>query len=116
VVTAGEARGLPPLSDGRTGRAEVVREGDALDIRAEGPGILVVTEAWDLGWSAEVDGAHTPIVRVNQAEMGVAVGPGTHRVVFSYRSPGLIVGLLFAAAAALGLALALTRNEREARG
>jgi len=116
VVTAAEARGFPPMGEGRPGRAEVVREGDSLDIRAEGPGILVVTEGWDLGWSGEVDGARASIVRVNEAEMGLALGPGTHRVVLSYRSPGLLVGLLFAAAAALGLGLAVARGSPEARG
>jgi len=115
IVTAADARDLALPAIGRPGRAEVVREGDSLDVRAEGPGLVVVSEGWDLGWSAEVDGMRARIVRVNQAEMAVPVGEGTHRVVFQYRSPGLLAGALLAASAALALGRSVARGGRGAR-
>jgi hypothetical protein len=102
------ARLAPP--PGRAGRADVLRaEPGRLDIRAEGPGLLVVSEAWDLGWRAAVDEAATPILRVNHAEMAVPLGAGIRRVVLSYEPPGLRVGALLAAAGALALVVTLAR-------
>jgi hypothetical protein len=116
-VTAADARALALDPAARPGRAEVVR-GDAgrLDVRAEGPGLLVVTEGWDLGWSASVDDARAPLVRANHAEMAVPIGPGIHRVVLSYRAPGLVVGALLAAVAAVALARAAAPSAKRRRG
>jgi uncharacterized membrane protein YfhO len=75
----------------------------------------VVSEAWDAGWSASVDDAPAPIVRVNHAEMAIALAPGIHRVLLSYRTPGLAAGAALAALAAAGLGLAaggVTRRKR----
>jgi hypothetical protein len=116
LVTASDARALT-TAGGRAGRAEVVRAaGDRLDIRAEGPGLVVVTEGWDLGWSASVDEARAPVVRVNHAEMAVPIGRGIHRVVLSYRAPGLRAGTVLALLAALALGLAVARGARGPRG
>ena len=71
-------RARPELDAGRArGRAEVLVPADPrrLDIRAEGPGLLVVSEGWDPGWSAAVDDAPAPIVRVNHARDGGRAGP-----------------------------------------
>jgi hypothetical protein len=117
-VTATDARGLTLDAGARAGRAEVLGREDArrLDIRAEGPGLLVVTEAWDGGWSAAVDDARAPIVRVNHAEMAVVLGPGIHRVVLSYRTPGLVVGAILGALAATFLGVAVARGAGGGRG
>jgi hypothetical protein len=116
LVTAADARPLNLPAGGRAARAEVIRASvDRLDIRGEGPGLLVVSEAWDLGWSAQVDDARAGIVRVNHAEMAVPMGPGLHRVVFSYRAPGLLWGTILAAVGAVFLGLALARDGKAAR-
>jgi hypothetical protein len=116
-VTADDARGLRLDPGGRAGRAEVIRAAtDRLDIRAEGPGLLVVSEGWDLGWSAEVDDVPAKVVRVNHAELAVPVGPGIHRAVFSYRAPGLVAGAILAAVAAAGIGVALSAKGRGGRG
>jgi hypothetical protein len=89
----------------RAGRADVLRSNpEGMDVRAEGPGVLVVTEAWDRGWSAEVDGQPAGVVRVNHAEIGVSLGPGPHRVLLRYAVPGLWAGLVLCAGGALLLA------------
>jgi membrane protein YfhO len=117
-VTAEDARALTTDAGARAGRAEVLLRADPrrLDIRAEGPGLLIVTEAWDRGWSAAVDDARASIVRVNHAEMGVPLGPGIHRVVLSYRTPGLFFGGVLALLGAIGLGVAGARGPRRGRG
>ncbi|HEY2944271.1 MAG TPA: hypothetical protein VGN09_17690 [Vicinamibacteria bacterium] len=94
---------LPPGS--RASRAEVVRSRpDAIDVRAGGPGLLVVTDAWDGGWRASLDDAPARVLRLNHGEMGVVLPEGRHRIVFSYRPAGFGAGLVLAVvgAAALG--------------
>jgi len=117
-VTAEDARALTTDTGGRAGRAEVLLRADPrrLDIRAEGPGLLIVSEAWDRGWSAAVDDARASIVRVNHAEMGVPLAVGIHRVVLSYRTPGLFFGGVLALLGAIGLAVAAARGPRRGRG
>jgi uncharacterized membrane protein YfhO len=91
-------------------RAEVVRAvGSRLEVRAEGAGILVITEGWDPGWSAEVDGLGARIFRVNGTHMAVVLAPGPHRIVLRHRARGLMAGTILAALSAMGLALALRR-------
>ena len=86
-------------------RAEVVRSrAAAIDVRAEGPGLLVVTDAWDGGWRASLDDAKARVLRVNHGEMAVVLPEGRHRVTFAYRPGGLGSGIALALAgvAALG--------------
>ena len=117
LVTADDARGLSLSAESRAGRAEVLVSADPrhLDVRAEGPGLLVVSEAWDGGWSAAVDDAPAPMVRVNHAEMAVALAPGIHRVLLSYHTPGLALGAVLAALTALVLGFAVAREARGKR-
>jgi hypothetical protein len=118
LMTTEDARDLHLDAHARAGRAEFLVPADPrrLDIRAEGPGLLVVSEGWDRGWSAAVDDARAPIVRVNHAEMGIALGPGIHRVVLSYRTPGLALGAILAALAAASLGVVLARGSGRGRG
>ena len=89
-----------------SGRAEVVRaEGGRIDVRGEGPGLLVVAQSWDPGWSASLDGAAAPILRVDHAQLGIVLPAGPHRVALRYRTRGLLAGTWLAVAAAAGLAL-----------
>jgi hypothetical protein len=105
---------LPPGS--RAGRAEVVlAQPDAIDVRAEGPGLLVLTDAWDPGWEASLDGAPARVLRVNHGEMALVLPEGRHRVVFAYRPEGLRAGLGLSAVGAAALVL-LARAPRRRRG
>jgi hypothetical protein len=107
LITDADARGVVAPPDGRTGRAEVVRaQGSHLEVRAEGPGVLVITEGWDPGWSAEVDGVGTRVLRVNGTHMALILSPGTHRILLHHWARGFSAGLLLAAVGAGGLLLA----------
>jgi hypothetical protein len=74
-----------------------------IDVRAQGPGWLVVAESWDPGWRASRDGEPASIQRVNHMAMAVLLPPGDHRVSFRYRAPGLTAGLVLCGLAALAL-------------
>ena len=86
--------------------AVVVGEADArFDVRAEGPGLLVLAESWDRGWSLRLDGHRGHLFRVEHARMGVALGPGTHVVELQYEPPGFRLGLTLAGLGAVLLAI-----------
>jgi hypothetical protein len=114
LATAADAAAGPALpARGRAGRAEIVRAlRGRMDVRAEGPGVLVVAAGWDRGWTASSDGSPLPILRVNHAEIGVPLGPGIHRVVLGYETSGLSAGLGLALASVAALAAASTRMRR----
>jgi hypothetical protein len=103
VATAPEVRGLALPEGSRSGPAAVVGEpSNRLEVRAEGPGVLVVAESWDRGWRVRVDGKPARLLRLEHARMGVVAPARIHRFEFDYRPPGFTPGL---ALAGLGLAL-----------
>ena len=107
LATEADARGvcLPPGS--RSSPADVARAaGGRLVVRAAGPGLLVVGEGYDPGFSARVDGRPAGVLRVNGDRMGVVLDGGTHRIVLTHHARGLAAGLVLAGASALGLAVA----------
>lgn len=59
------------------------------------------------GWSAQVDGQDTEIVRANVGFMAVKVPAGSHTITFEYHTPGLGQGTLLSLCALLILALYL---------
>lgn len=113
LATEADARGveLPPGS--RSTPADIARAaGGRLVVRAAGPGLLVVGEGFDPGFSARVDGRAAPVLRVNGDRMGVVLEEGTHRVVLTHRARGFGAGLALAGLAAAGLIAALLVRPR----
>ena len=104
LVLSREVEGVELPAGSRSSRAEVAREtGGRIDLRAEGPGFLVVTEGWDRGWRATVDDLPVPLLRANAVHMGVVLGAGTHRVELTHLPRGLTAGLVLAGLGALAL-------------
>ncbi|MEQ1702381.1 MAG: YfhO family protein, partial [Ilumatobacteraceae bacterium] len=74
---------------------------------SDGPGLLVIADAYRNGWVAFVDGVETPVVRADHALMAVEVPAGQHTIRLEYTPPGwpnawrlsllalLVVGLLW---------------------
>ena len=115
LATEKDARGvvLPPGS--RSSPADLARAaGGRIVVRAAGPGLLVLSEGYDPGFRARVDGRAAPVLRVNGDRMGVVLEEGTHRVVLTHRARGLWAGLALAALGAAGLAGALLAERRRA--
>jgi len=107
------------VSDGReTARIVADRATEVVvEASSSGGGLLVLSDTYYPGWIATVDSREVPILKVNLAHRGVALPPGTHRVVFAYRSPtvrrGMMltgVGVALLAGAALFLTVGLRRS------
>ena len=75
-----------------------------LDASMKTEGLLVLSDAWDPGWRAQLDGAPCPIYRVDVALRGFRVPAGKHRIVCTYDPPSVHTGFR---AGAAGLALLL---------
>jgi hypothetical protein len=55
-----------------------------LDVDADGPSLLVVSQNWNRFWHARVDGSERPIIPVDHAFQGLFVPGGSHKVVLTY--------------------------------
>ncbi len=78
--------------------ATVERERDAL---------VFFSIPYDEGWSATVNGRAVPVEKVNVGFMAVPVEAGTSNIVFSYKTPGLGMGIVISISAAVALVLYL---------
>jgi hypothetical protein len=77
------------------------------------PGLLVVAETYDRGWSASARTGAVAARPAGGALIGVPLGPGSGELELIYRPPGLAVGAVISvAAAALLAALALVARRR----
>jgi hypothetical protein len=101
--------GFLPLP-GSSGQAVVTRyapEEVTIEARSVGPGVLVLGDAFDPDWKAEVDGTAAPVLRVDAVLRGVALQGGRHDVRFRYAPAvvgrGSLVSLVSAVLLALGL-------------
>lgn len=74
---------------------------------AERPGLAVIAEQWDPGWSARVDGETAPVWRANDAFRAVPIAAGTHHIAMTFVPPGLASAKRLSAAALVGWLLLL---------
>jgi len=110
-----------PSGDGSPSPARVIAaERGHMEVAAtaRAPGILVLTDSWDGGWQATVDGEDAEVLPANGAFRGVALPAGRHVVEFDYRSRPLIAAavasLLGMVGVVAGIAV-LGLRERERR-
>ncbi len=73
-------------------------------------GLVVVSDNWYPGWTAEVDGRPARIWKVNTVIRGVVVDPGRHQVVMRYRPFTVYFGF---ACLLLGLGVAVVLQRRK---
>ena len=104
------------------GNAEIVAEIPTrvtVSVQMETPGLVVLSDLWDRGWRAYLDGRPVAILRANHAVRGVVVPPGAATLEFRYESASLAWGLrlsCFAAVILLGwLGISVWRRGRNAR-
>lgn len=105
---------LPTLQPEARGHVQVLSyrpESLALSVETDRPALLVSSEAFYPGWHATVDGREAPVLMVNAAFRGVAVGQGTHSVEMTYKPASFRLGLAVTAAAALLAVFALRRAD-----
>ncbi|HEU0168386.1 MAG TPA: oligosaccharide flippase family protein, partial [Chloroflexota bacterium] len=73
-----------------------------VDVRASGPGVLVLTDTNYPGWKVSVDGQPAELLTADYAFRGVDLPPGQHAVEFTFSPTSVIVGGLIS-----GLTLAV---------
>jgi hypothetical protein len=84
----------------------VAEEPEALTVEtsSSGPAYLVLSDSFDPGWSATLDGRPVPIRPAYLAFRAVYLPAGTHRVEFTYRPAGFRAGLILSS---IGLTVCL---------
>jgi membrane protein YfhO len=92
-----------------------------VDVRRDGPAVVVIRVPFDVGWHVTVDGRPADVLHADYVDMGVAVPAGAHRIEFTYDDPrigyGLLASGLFVIAlggAAIAAALVRRRRRRSA--
>ena len=91
------------------GRARITRYGNdslTVDASARAPGMLVLSDAWDPGWKATVDGHSAPVHRVDYVFRGVQIPAGRHTVRFTYEPLTWRIGWIVSLVALVGLGVA----------
>ncbi len=85
---------------------------DVIELRSSShePGVAHILEAYDPGWTADVDGSPAPVLKANPLGMNVPVPAGNHLVRLAYRTPGRTVGLLLSLASIGLFALLLMKS------
>jgi len=63
-----------------------------VDVEAASRQLLVVSESFDAGWRAAVDGQPVPVERVNGDFLGAVIPAGSHTMRLRFRPLHLAVG------------------------
>jgi len=102
---------LPPSASGETEIVEANPQRVVLRAHLQTQGLVVLTDLWNNGWRASIDGKNVPILRADHALRGVVAPAGVSEIVFRYAPLSLELGLA-AAAIALLLLVMLTTLQR----
>ena len=90
------------------GTAEIIEEVPSevtLSVDMQTAGLVVLSDRWDAGWRAYLNGKPAPLLRVNYTLRGVEVGVGHSRLVFRYEPASFTWGVRIMGAALLGVLL-----------
>jgi hypothetical protein len=113
AVLAGPLPGATPSTTARvTSVGTPVTDQRLITVEAPDGGVLVVSERFANGWTAEVDGRRTSLVRANAVLLALAVPAGAHTVVLTFASPTFWPSLALSAVALAGITLALFGRAR----
>lgn len=84
---------------------EIDNYGFTAKVTREKDNLVFFSVPYDEGWTAYVNGKETQIEKVNAGFMAVKVGAGESEIRFTYRTPGLVNGLLITGGACVLLLL-----------
>jgi hypothetical protein len=97
---------LTPDGDWPLREATVIEyDDDRVRIRVDvpGPAMLVLTDSWDAGWAATVDGDPAEIIRAYHTFRAVRIPAGASDVVFAYKPTETLIGFALTGGAVFGL-------------
>ena len=81
-----------------------------LDVQTDTPGLLVLNDIFEAGWTARVDGAPREILATNLISRGIWLEAGESKVEMRYSPPGLVAGFGVAGIALTALLLWVLRS------
>jgi hypothetical protein len=85
-----------------------------MQVTADGPAFLVISQMWYPGWQAWVDGARAgPVLRTNTTFQGISVPAGMHRVELRFAPPLWRAGWGLAAAGLILAAVVWLNHRRK---
>jgi hypothetical protein len=90
----GQARGAATVVSRKA--SEVV-----VETESEADSILVLTDSYYPGWTAEVDGERVDILRANYVFRAIPLAAGKHRVTFRFRPLSFTIGAILSCVGAL---------------
>ncbi|MFP5501661.1 MAG: YfhO family protein, partial [Candidatus Sericytochromatia bacterium] len=105
-----------PYSPGTAEAESVGLNRIRLTTSGEGPGYVVLSESYDPGWTAELDGRAQAVHRTDALLLGVEVPAGAHEILFSYEPRRWKAGLLGSGLALLVLLAWAARSRRRGDG
>jgi hypothetical protein len=77
----------------------------ALDVQADGPGLLILTDQWYPGWTSSLDGQPAEILRADTLFRAVCVPAGEHTVTFHFKPTSVRWGMWISVAGWMALIL-----------
>ncbi len=90
-----------------------------IDVQANAPGWVVLTDAWYSGWQATVDGRSVPIEIADHAFRAVRVDAGSHTLVMQFKPDswvwGSLISFLSLLAVVVGLVILVVLPRRAVR-
>jgi len=98
----------PKVGDAMQGTASIRYESPtraSLDVDLRTDGIVVISDLWDPGWRADLDGTACAIDRVDTALRGLRVPSGKHTIELTYDPSSVRLGFQMTAAGGFLLAL-----------
>ena len=84
---------LPPACFGRATILHEVPKRISLALDMTTPGLVVLTDRWDPGWAAYLNGESVPILTADHALRGVVVPAGKGTLEFRYEPASFRLGL-----------------------
>jgi hypothetical protein len=84
----------------------------AIDVETSAPALLFLSDRYDKGWSATIDGSKTPLYRADYDFRAVAVPAGTHTVRMRYMPAYISWGFLISGFATLGLVIVCSGKKK----
>jgi Bacterial membrane protein YfhO len=92
----------------------IARKNSSLQLKVDSAtdSVLVLSQTFYPGWKAFVDGKRTPVFPADYALTGIAVGAGSHDVVFTFDPLSFKIGLLLSAVMTLVVGTLLYRHRK----
>ncbi len=80
-----------------------IRGGYEIDAQMQGPGFIIVTEAFWKGWHATIDGRRAEMYAANGPFIGIFAPKGKHSIRLVYRPEAFVTGRAVSAVTLLGI-------------